>query len=126
MSKFVAITKKYLKLAIGLAGLVIVIILSSGFLRNKVKPGYHPAVSGFPLPENAATFQVKIESAPALIEVVGTTASEEKINLSSRISAYVSEILASAGDIVKKGQVLLTLDDRDIRQQLIGAEAQLN
>jgi len=60
------------------------------------------------------------------VDVVGTTASEEKINLSARIPAYVSDVFASAGDRVTKGQELVTLDDRDIRQQLAAAEAQLN
>ncbi len=118
--------KKHLKLVIGIVGLAAVIAWSGGFLAKKVKPGQFEHPAGIAVPAEAATFAVQVENAPVRVEVVGTTASEEKINLSARIPAYVGEIFASAGDRVKKGQKLVALDDRDIRQQLAGAEAQLN
>lgn len=120
------ILKKHLKLILGIVGLAIVIAWSGGFLSKKVKPGKVADQAGVAIPADAATLEVKIETAPVRVEVVGTTASEEKINLSARIPAYVSEVRTSAGDHVKKGQKLIVLDDRDIRQQLAGAEAQLN
>lgn len=126
MKKIATILKKYLKLIIGIVGLGAVIAWSGGFLAKKVKPGVLENQPGVAVPADAATIAVKAETAPARVEVVGTTASEEKINLSARIPAYVGEIFASAGDRVKKGQKLIVLDDRDIRQQLAGAEAQLN
>jgi RND family efflux transporter MFP subunit len=126
MNKFTNVLKKNVKVVAGLVGLAAVIVWSGGFLSKKTNPGVleHPA--GIAVPAGAATVAVKAETIPSRVEVVGTTASEEKINLSARIPAYVSEVLASAGDRVKKGQKLVTLDDRDIRQQLAAAEAQLN
>ncbi|NCA81594.1 MAG: efflux RND transporter periplasmic adaptor subunit [Opitutae bacterium] len=126
MKNIAAPLKKHLKLLVGLVGLAAVIAGSGGFFSKKVKPGVLENQAGVPVPADAATVEVKAESAPVRVEVVGTTASEEKINLSARIPAYVGEIFASAGDRVKKGQKLIALDDRDIRQQLAGAEAQLN
>lgn len=126
MKKITTHLKKYFKLILGLAGLALVIVWSGGFLADKTAPGQLEAPAGIAIPTGAETFEVKAERIPTRIEVVGTTASEEKINLSARIPAYVSEVFASAGDRVKKGQVLVTLDDRDIRQQLAAAEAQLN
>ena len=126
MSKLATTLKKYTKLIVGLVGLAAVIAWSGGFLAKKVKPGKLENQASVAVPAEAATIAAQAESAPVRVEVVGTTASEEKINLSARIPAYVSEVLASAGDRVKKGQKLIVLDDRDIRQQLAGAEAQLN
>ena len=126
MNKIVNIVKQNAKLVIGLVGLVAVIAWSGGFLARKVKAGKLESQPGLAVPAGAKTFEVKAENDPVQVEVVGTTASEEKINLSARIPAYVGEVFASAGDHVKKGQKLVTLDDRDIRQQLAGAEAQLN
>lgn len=126
MNKLAIILKKYTKLLVGILGLAIVIAWSGGFLSKKVRPGVLEDQAGVAVPAGAATVAVKAETAPVRVEVVGTTASEEKINLSARIPAYVGEVLASAGDRVKKGQKLIVLDDRDIRQQLAGAEAQLN
>ena len=118
--------KKYAKLLLGLIGLAVVIVWSGGFLGAKVQPGKLALEPGLPLPADAETYAVRAETIPTRVEVVGTTTSEERINLSARIPAYVREVFASAGDRVKKGQVVVTLDDRDIRQQLAGAEAQLN
>ncbi len=126
MSKIANILKKNTKLVAGIVGLAVVIAWSGGFLTQKIRPGKLDSQPGLALPAGAETVEVKTETAPVRVEVVGTTASEEKINLSARIPAYVGEIFASAGDRVKKGQKLITLDDRDIRQQLAAAEAQLN
>ena len=126
MNKIANILKKHTKLIVGILGLAIVIAWSGGFLAKKTKPGKLESQPGLALPAGAETVEVKSETAPVRVEVVGTTASEEKINLSARIPAYVGEIFASAGDRVKKGQRLIALDDRDIRQKLAAAEAQLN
>ena len=126
MKNIIPTLKKHFKLISGIVGLALVIAWSGGFLAKKTKPGKLESQPGFALPADAETIEVKVETAPVRVEVVGTTASEEKINLSARIPAYVGEIFASAGDRVKKGQRLIALDDRDIRQKLAAAEAQLN
>ncbi|MGD9780696.1 MAG: efflux RND transporter periplasmic adaptor subunit [Kiritimatiellia bacterium] len=118
--------KKYFKLLLGLVGLAAVVVWSGGFLGDKTEPGKLEHEAGLAVPEGAAMFEVKSETAPVRVDVVGTTASEEKINLSARIPAYVDQVFASAGDRVKKGQKLIALDDRDIRQKLAAADAQLN
>ena len=126
MKNIIPTLKKHFKLISGIVGLALVIAWSGGFLAKKTKPGKLESQPGLALPADAETIEVKVETAPVRVEVVGTTASEEKINLSARIPAYVGEIFASAGDRVKKGQRLIALDDRDIRQKLAAAEAQLN
>ena len=125
MKNIAALLKKHLKLFLGLVGLAAVVIWSGGFLGAKTKPGQLAHAAGFAVPEGAATIEVKTETAPVRVEVVGTSASEEKINLSARIPAAVEQVFVSAGDRVKKGQKLIALDARDIRQKLAAAEAQL-
>ena len=117
---------KFAKPLIALIGLSAVVVWSGGFLARKTKPGVIDRPAGIPVPADAPTFEVRTETAPVRVDVVGTTSSEEKINLAARIPAYVGEVFVSSGQRVAKGQVLLTLDDRDILQQLAAAEAQLN
>ena len=124
MKNIAAPLKKHLKLALGLIGLAAVVVWSGGFLGAKTKPGKLAHEAGFAVPGGAATIEVKSETAPVRVEVVGTSASEEKINLSARIPATVEQVFVSAGDRVKKGQKLIALDARDIRQKLAAAEAQ--
>jgi RND family efflux transporter MFP subunit len=116
---------KYWRIWTGLIGLIVVLVWAGGGCRDKVSPGRVERLEGRPLPQNAALYTARVENVAARVDVVGTVASEQKIHISARIPAHVAEVFVSAGDPVKKGQVLLTLDDREIREQLIAAEAQL-
>ncbi|MCX6997870.1 MAG: efflux RND transporter periplasmic adaptor subunit [Kiritimatiellaeota bacterium] len=117
--------KKLWKPVVGVAGLAALIAYTGGACQAKVKPGTVAHAPGTALPPNAATLTIKSEPVAPRIEVVGTVTSERIINLSARLSAYVQEMNVSAGSVVKKDQVLATLDDREIREQLTGAEGQL-
>jgi len=92
---------------------------------KKVGPGDAVQVErGAALPAGAATITVKSEPVAPRIEIIGTVGSERIIHLSARLSAYVKEINVAAGSVVTQDQVLVVLDDRDLRDQLAGAEAQ--
>jgi RND family efflux transporter MFP subunit len=69
---------------------------------------------------------VSTEMVSPRIDLVGTVASGEKIVLSARISAYVKKVFVSAGDRVRQGQLLILLDNRELKQQLAAAEAGLS
>jgi RND family efflux transporter MFP subunit len=109
----------------GLAGLVIVVLWAGGACRERVPAGREEREPGDPLPAGAVLLTVSNETVATRIDVVGTVASEERVRLSSRTSAYVKEVLVSAGDRVKANEKLMALDDREIREQLTAAEAQL-
>ena len=121
VSKVMAIWKPVL----GILGLVIIMVWAGGGCLAKVAPGQVAVEVGFALPAGAATVTAERQVVSPHVPVMGTAVSEEKINLSARMPAYVNEVFVSAGDAVKKGQVLVTLDDREIREQLAAGEAQL-
>lgn len=91
----------------------------------KVQPGRVEHEAGVPLPKDAEVVPVAAQNISPRIDVVGTVASERMVTLSSRLSAYVEDVKASAGDRVQSGQVLMTLDDREIQKQAAAAEAGL-
>ncbi len=119
-----AILKRYWKPIAGVLGLALVIMYSAGSCHAKVKPATLAYEPGIPLPAGAETFTVRLEKIAPRIDVIGTVGSEEQIHLSARISAYVKEIFVSAGSPVKKGETLVTLDSREIAEQMAGAESQ--
>jgi len=108
----------------GLLGLVALVVWSGGLLESKVGPGKEDYQPGVPVPAGVKTLSVKIVKTPSPVEVVGTAASERMVNLSARLPATIVTMLVSAGNTVSNGQVLATLDDRDIREQLGAVEAQ--
>ena len=105
----------------GIIGLIVIIVWAGGSCNSRVSPGkvsYNPGVA---VENNAKIFTAASETITPRIDVVGTVASEEKIHLSSRTSAYVKKVFVSAGARVVKEQPLITLDDREIREQMRAA-----
>jgi RND family efflux transporter MFP subunit len=109
----------------GVVGLILFIAWAGGFFHPRLGSEAIPHEPGLPLPAEAAVHEVRVQPVAPRIDVVGTTESVEKIHLSARISAYVKQVLASAGESVTRGQVLVRLDDREIREQLAAVEARL-
>lgn len=118
------IWKKSWRLAVGGLGLAAMLVYSSGACIRKVPPGKVPHTPGVAVPEGAARHVVKAKEAGVWLELVGTAMSEERVHLSARIPAHVKEVFVSAGDRVKAGQVVMTLDDRELKEQQAAAEAQ--
>jgi len=114
-----------IKWPIAVAGLALMIAWTGGLFHAKVTAGKLETTPGQPLPAQARTYTVQIKDVAPQIDVVGTVASEETVNLSARISAYVSRVSASAGQRVKKGQVLIELDSREMKEKLAAANIQL-
>ena len=117
--------KQTWKLWVGVVGLLVLVVWTSGVLRSRTAPGKVEHMPGFELPSDAATVTVATEQVPASVDIVGTVQSERKIHLSSRISAYIKDVLVSAGKPVKEGDLLVELDQREIHEKLTAAEAQL-
>lgn len=106
------------------AGLVAAMAWSGGCFARKVAPGVLETAAGVPVPGDAPVWVVAPESRPARVDVVGTVQSEETVHLSAKFTAYVQQVLASAGSTVRQGQPLIRLDDRDLREQMRAAQAQ--
>ncbi|MEI6564886.1 MAG: efflux RND transporter periplasmic adaptor subunit [bacterium] len=108
----------------GLLGLVALVVWSGGLLESKVGPGKSEYQPGVPVTAGSNTKVVKSVMTPSWVEVIGTAASERMVSLSARLPATIETMRVTAGDVVTNGQVLATLDDRDIREQMAAAEAQ--
>ena len=74
-------------------------------------------------PVQVSTRVLQYESIPATVEAPGTVQPRNRISLSSQINGFVREMRIREGDIVKKDQVLATLDARDAQNQKAGAQA---
>lgn len=108
----------------GLLGLVALVVWSGGLLESKVSPGKEEYQPGVAVPAGAKMMTAKSVKTPSLVEVIGTAASERMVSLSARLLATIESMRVTAGDTVTNGQILATLDDRDIREQMGAVEAQ--
>lgn len=73
----------------------------------------------------ATVTEVLAEELPQMAEAAGTIKAGTISIVSARVMGTVTSVLVKDGDRVRKGQLLLTIDDSDIAQKLHGAEAAL-
>lgn len=66
---------------------------------------------------------VKMERVPDEIEAPGTVASAMAAQVAARVMGTVTSVLAREGDPVKAGQVLVTLDERELAERRSAARA---
>ncbi len=115
---------RFAKPLLGFVVLLAVILWSVGVFSTRTSGGRLEYQPGIPVPADSELYTVKMESIAPRVDVVGTVASDVKVKISARIPACVKEVFVSAGSSVKKGQELITLDDREISEQVTAAEAQ--
>ncbi|MBR1738244.1 MAG: efflux RND transporter periplasmic adaptor subunit [Firmicutes bacterium] len=56
----------------------------------------------------------------------GKVQPKETVNVTSKMSGQVDKVYHDMGDVVEEGDILFTLDEKDIRNQIKQLEAQLN
>lgn len=70
------------------------------------------------------TLTVQYREVPETYGVEGLVEATRQSTVSAQISGRVKEILFDVGDTVKKGQVILRIDEREAEQAVSGSEAQ--
>ena len=68
----------------------------------------------------------RIEKLQDIVEVTGSLRANQQVTLTPKISERVAKILVEEGDAVKSGQLLVVLEDAQIRTQVAQAEAARN
>ena len=92
------------------------------------KKGEHAAVSrpgDADVVAGVATAVVSVEAVPMVRELAGSVQAASVSQISARIMAQALSVPVAEGDLVEKGQLLVRLDDRELRAKLLQAEAGL-
>ena len=69
------------------------------------------------------TAQVEPHQFETTLEVLGELIPQAEVNVMSRISGRLQQVLVNRGEAVQEGQLLAVVDDVDLRQQIIRSEA---
>lgn len=104
------------KLACLIAIIILCMFLMIGCKSKTEESVNRPEISG-----------VKVETVAAstvddIYEVTGTVRSNQTSLVASRVMGVINAVHVREGDFVQKGQVLITIDDRDATQRLRAAE----
>lgn len=130
MSSATSTATKVFGALIGLAVLALAVAWLSGVFREKVEPGRVEAEEERLGDRPTEIVHEIVETEMA--EVTGTLRATRRTQVSSKILATILEIPVRAGEEVEAGDVLVRLDDRDLRarleqarQAVVAAEADL-
>jgi len=88
---------------------------------SKAPPETHNPSTATPIPVHIVT--VGSEPVSVTYEATGTVRAKTTATISARITGYVREVTAQVGDRVREGQLLVTLDARDLENTVRRAEA---
>src|SRR5579871_3138745 len=83
-----------------------------------------PAASSEPA-ATVSTINAATESWPSIYEATGTVRARPTAVISAKLTGYVREVKVQTGDRVREGQLLVTLDARDLDVNSRRAEASL-
>lgn len=115
--------KKILTAIVAVVGLILVLIWSQGGFHSKV-PGGRTTHGG----EKAAlpkTVKAEMIRSSGQVTVSGNVASRDTARIAAKVQGYVVELNVYAGDKVKKGQVLLRIDSKEMAEREAQAKAAL-
>jgi RND family efflux transporter MFP subunit len=115
--------KKLLLAGVFLGGLIVVLIWIQGGFHSKT-PGGRTEVSS-KKPTAVKTIVVKPTPTKGEVTVSGTVVSRETASIEARSRGYVIDLMVDAGDTVKKDQVLLRIDNREVADRVVQARAAL-
>lgn len=102
--------------------LLIAIPLAIGLAGCGEAPKETPAASSAPAVA-VSTVTAATETWPSIYEAAGTVRARTAATISAKLMGYVREVKVETGDRVREGQVLVTLDTRDLDVNSRRAEA---
>lgn len=111
---------------LGIVVLSLVIGWLAGLFIPKIQPGETVADRGrVTLGDSAEVDEVREVVKPYIEDAVGTLKAATRTQIAARIMAPIEQIHVNAGEMVEAGEVLVTLDRRDVESRLSQAESAL-
>ena len=111
---------KFWEAVAGLVGVALVIVWLSGGFSPRVAPG-SAELAGAAVPADAPRATVEAIETPEIEWTSGTVTSARETTVAARILARIAEIKVRAGDVVRRGDVLVVFESRDIEARVAQA-----
>lgn len=118
-----SLAQKILIPIIAIAILLLMVAWLAGEFNEKVTPAFNNSQENQPAPQKSLTVSITEE---AIFEgVAASITAKQATEISSRLLARINQIKVRAGDNVKKGDVLITLEQKDLASKVIETSEQV-
>jgi len=104
-----------------LIGLILMVMWMAGGFTDKIKPGVAKSV----VIDDSQALTVKLSKLETFEPVPATIQAKQTTFISARIIARIELIKVRAGDTVSKGQLLVELENNDLKSRVAQARTQL-
>lgn len=123
VARVFAAVKTVVSVTVALAGLGLFLAWMGGAFHEKVHPGVEPVER--PSAAGRALVVAERKTEAETITAVGSVQPRKRTDVASQLLATIREIKPRPGDTVKPGEVIVTLDDRELLAQQREATAAL-
>lgn len=106
--------------------LLIAAILVSAGCGQREEPPADQVTTTLPQAIQSSVVEIKTVEVPIRVEVTGQVTPIFQATLSSRIQGMIDKLVVREGEQVVKGQLLLQLDNRDVKAELARARAEVD
>ncbi len=107
-------------------GLSLLLLTGCGQGQEPSRPEGVPSTMALQPAIQAAVIEVKTSQVPVSVEVTGQVTAVYQATLASRIQGTIDNLLVREGSLVRKGQTLVVLDNRDVQAELSRMTAELD
>ena len=107
-------------------GLSLLWLAGCGQAQEPSRPGEGPSAMAVQPVIQTAVIAVKTSQVPVTVEVTGQVTAVYQATLASRIQGTIDNLLVREGSLVRKGQTLVVLDNRDLQAELARVTAELD
>jgi membrane fusion protein (multidrug efflux system) len=106
-------------------GVTAAIVAALGFVKfRQIQVAIAEGAAFQPPPEAVTSLVAEEESWPVTFDAIGTVAAVQGVTVSADLPGIVERIAFDSGRAVREGEILVQLDTRQERAQLVAAEAQ--
>ena len=117
--------KQAITIGVGCLALVVILLWMAGAFHSKIAPNDLAETTARRLAAGQPTGEIHEVTEHVVETFVGSISAERKTTVAPKILATIRQIAVNAGSTVKKGDLLVELDDRDLRTQVRQADEAL-
>jgi RND family efflux transporter MFP subunit len=115
--------KKLILPVLAIVLLLILVLLMAGVFSEKIEPGTSKAVMNKANLKEHESFVVTVENTLGLEAVAASINAKQATLISSRLLARIMQIHVRSGDVVEQGQIVIELEQSDLKSRVSQAKA---